>query len=122
MVWSGGLGWALEEITAITTPVPHVDAPYHYHPTSRGRPARRIDELPLEWFLAPAVRLMCDISRREADPVSDLEEALAGSITCGPATWSPHDRRDRFITARSTIASRDWGGKRCCGLWIRECG
>ncbi|GAA5344891.1 cyclase family protein [Planifilum fimeticola] len=78
LVWSGGLGWALEEITAITHTGTHVDAPYHYHPTSGGRPARRIDELPLEWFLAPAVRL--DVRHIEAGRrirVSDLEEALA---------------------------------------------
>jgi kynurenine formamidase len=35
----------------------HVDAPWHYGPTSEGRPARTIDELPLEWFFSDAVRL-----------------------------------------------------------------
>ena len=41
----------------------HVDAPWHYWPTSNheltpgGEPSPRIDELPLEWFFQPAVKL-----------------------------------------------------------------
>ncbi|MBV9539177.1 MAG: cyclase family protein [Acidisphaera sp.] len=41
----------------------HVDAPWHYFPTSNhelipgGEPSPRIDELPLEWFLQPGVKL-----------------------------------------------------------------
>lgn len=35
----------------------HVDAPYHYGPVSEGRPARTIDEIPLEWCCGPGVRL-----------------------------------------------------------------
>lgn len=54
---SGGLGWALEKITAITHTGTHVDAPYHYGPESEGKPARRIDEVPLEWCFSPGVRL-----------------------------------------------------------------
>jgi kynurenine formamidase len=57
LVYSGGLGWAVEEVQAITHTGTHVDAPYHYHPTSEGRPARRIDEVPLEWCFAPGVVL-----------------------------------------------------------------
>ena len=56
-VLSGGLGWAIEEVRAITHTGTHVDAPYHYAPTSEGRPARRIDEVPLEWCFAPGVVL-----------------------------------------------------------------
>lgn len=57
LVFSGGQGWAVEEVHAITHTGTHVDAPYHYHPTSAGKPARRIDEVPLEWCLAPGVVL-----------------------------------------------------------------
>jgi kynurenine formamidase len=57
LVYSGGLGWAVEEVQAITHTGTHVDAPYHYAPTSEGRPARRIDEVPLEWCFAPGVVL-----------------------------------------------------------------
>src|SRR5262245_44967336 len=49
LVWSGGLGWAVEEVRAITHTGTHVDAPFHYGPLSEGKPARTIDEVPLEW-------------------------------------------------------------------------
>src|SRR4051794_8069450 len=77
LVYSGGLGWAVEEVRAITHTGTHVDAPYHYAPTSEGRPARRIDEVPLEWCLAPGVRL--DVRHRAAGEFitpGDLELAL----------------------------------------------
>src|ERR1041384_4973760 len=55
LVYSNGLGWAIEEIHAITHTGTHVDAPYHYGPLAEGKPARRIDEVPLEWCYAPGV-------------------------------------------------------------------
>lgn len=77
LVASGGLGWAIEEVQAITHTGTHVDAPYHYGPQSAGRAARRIDEVPLEWCFAPGVVL--DM-RHKADgdliEISDLQEAL----------------------------------------------
>ena len=57
LVYSGGKGWAIEAVNAITHTGTHVDAPYHYAATSQGKPARRIDEVPLEWCLAPGVVL-----------------------------------------------------------------
>jgi len=57
LVYSDGQGWAVEEITAITHTGTHVDAPYHYGVTSAGRPARTIDEVPLEWCFQPGVKL-----------------------------------------------------------------
>jgi kynurenine formamidase len=35
----------------------HVDAPWHYYPTSEGKPARTIDQLPLDWFFHDGVVL-----------------------------------------------------------------
>lgn len=72
-----GLGWASETVTLITHAGTHVDAPWHYFPTSEGRPARRIDELPLDWFHRPGVRL--DLRAKpwgERIEVADLERAL----------------------------------------------
>ncbi len=57
LVWSAGQGWAIEQINAITHTGTHVDAPYHYGAESEGKPARTIDEIPLEWCLAPGVRI-----------------------------------------------------------------
>jgi kynurenine formamidase len=79
LVLSGGLGWAIEEVQAITHTGTHVDAPYHYGPTSEGKPARRIDEVPLEWCFAPGVVL--DVRHKAPGDfitVADLEGALAG--------------------------------------------
>jgi kynurenine formamidase len=76
-VYSGGLGWAVEEVQALTHTGTHVDAPYHYGPTSEGRPARTIDQVPLEWCFAPGVVL--DVRhKRPGDEitVADLEAAL----------------------------------------------
>jgi kynurenine formamidase len=77
LTWSGGLGWAVEEVRAITHTGTHVDAPYHYGPTSEGRPARRIDEVPLEWCFAPGVVL--DVRAKAPGDfitVDDLQNAL----------------------------------------------
>jgi kynurenine formamidase len=77
LVYSGGLGWAVEEVHAITHTGTHVDAPYHYGPTSEGRPARRVDEVPLEWCFAPGVVL--DVRHKAAGDfitVEDLERGL----------------------------------------------
>lgn len=78
LVYSQGKGWAIEEIQAITHTGTHVDAPYHYGPQSEGRPARRIDEVPLEWCFAPGVVL--DVRHKQPGEfitVEDLQAALA---------------------------------------------
>jgi kynurenine formamidase len=77
LVYSGGQGWAVEEVQAITHTGTHVDAPYHYGATSEGRPARTIDEVPLEWCFAPGVVL--DVTHKQAgDEITpaDLDAAL----------------------------------------------
>lgn len=52
-----GLGWANDNVTLNAHSGTHVDAPWHYFPTSGGRKARTIDELPLEWFFQDGVVL-----------------------------------------------------------------
>lgn len=77
LVDSGGMGWAVEEIRGITHTGTHVDAPYHYGPVSEGKPARTIDEVPLEWCFAPGVILdFRHKSPGEFITVDDLEKAL----------------------------------------------
>lgn len=50
----GGDGWALEKLTIYTHNGTHLDAPYHHHSTmSGGERAITIDEVPLDWCLAP---------------------------------------------------------------------
>ncbi len=73
-----GLGWAGERVTLGTHCGTHMDAPWHYGPSCKGRPARTIDEIPVEWCCAPGVLL--DL-REKADGQTiepdDLQRALA---------------------------------------------
>jgi len=73
-------GWAVETLTMGTHSSTHVDAPYHYNSKIAGEPAARVDELPLERFLAPGV--VIDATAREdgdalsvADVVKGIEKA-----------------------------------------------
>ena len=73
-----GLGWANDSVTMGAHAGTHVDAPWHYAPTSEGKRARTIDEVPLEWFYSEAVVL----DMRHKPPgsgitVDDLQQALA---------------------------------------------
>ena len=77
LVWSKGQGPAFEEVTTLTHAGTHVDAPWHYGAVSEGKPARRIDECPLEWFFSDGVRL--DVRHHgpnEKIEIPDLEHAL----------------------------------------------
>lgn len=73
----GGLGWANDNITLITHAGTHLDAPWHYHPTSGGEPAMTIDQVPLEWCYSDAVVLdMRHKSDGERIEVADVEGEL----------------------------------------------
>lgn len=53
-----GQGWAMEQVNISTHNGTHVDAPWHYHATMDGGVrAATIDELPLDWFVQPGVKL-----------------------------------------------------------------
>ena len=95
---------ATESVTASTHSGTHVDAPWHYGPTSEGRPARRIDEVPLEWLYGPGVVL--DVRHCEAGAeitVEDLERALAAI---------DHELSAGEIVALHTGTDRYWGSHR----------
>lgn len=69
--------WANEEIKLTPHTGTHVDAPWHYWPTSEGKPARTIDEMPLEWFYGDGVVL--DFTDKPSGfeiSVQDLQEKL----------------------------------------------
>ena len=71
-------GWAIEEFLRFGTHnSTHVDAPWHYNSEVAGKRAETIDELPLEWFHAPGVRL--DFTGRadgEVIEAGEIEAAL----------------------------------------------
>ena len=53
-----GEGWAIERVEISTHNGTHLDAPYHFASTmDRGKPALRIDEVPLEWCFQPGIKL-----------------------------------------------------------------
>jgi kynurenine formamidase len=99
-----GEGWALETITSLGTHnSTHVDAPYHYNSTVAGRPAQRIDELPLEWFYGPGVRV--DFTGRadgEAITAAEMRAALdaAGHQLAAGDIVLVQTGRDAFYGAR----------------------
>lgn len=72
------LGWANDIIKLSTHGTTHLDAPFHYAPVSEGKPAKTIDEVPLEWCYSDGVVL--DMSHKtdgEAIGADDLEQAVA---------------------------------------------
>jgi kynurenine formamidase len=70
--------FAAEEVAKISTHAgTHLDAPWHYGPSSEGRRAKKIDELPLEWCYGNGVVL--DLSYKNAGELitaKDVQEAL----------------------------------------------
>lgn len=123
LVYSQGQGWAVERIEAITHTGTHVDAPYHYAATSEGRPARTIDQVPLEWCLAPGVRL--DVRHIPAGAqirVSDLEAALAAI----PHRLSPGEIVLLWTGADERLGSPDYFAQPGLGhdevLWLVDQG
>jgi len=77
LVFSKGLGWAVETVHASTHAATHLDAPWHYGKTSEGKTAKTIDEVPLEWCYGDGVLL--DMRQKKAGElitVEDLKKAL----------------------------------------------
>jgi kynurenine formamidase len=73
----GGMGWTVERLTLSTHDGTHIDAPWHYGPTSGGKKARTIDELPLDWFYGDGVVLdMRHKKQGTGITVADLKKAL----------------------------------------------
>jgi len=100
-VYSKGHGWAVENLTVGSHTSTHIDAPYHYGAISEGRPARRIDEVPLEWCFGPGIVL--DMRHRkpgEVISVADLQQKLREIRY----TLSPSD-----IVMIHTGAAARWG-------------
>ena len=71
------LGWANETLKLSSHGTTHVDAPWHFGPTCQGRPARTIDQIPLDWFFGPGVVLDMRHKRpTDLIEVADIETAL----------------------------------------------
>jgi len=72
-----GLGYANDRVELISHAGTHLDAPWHYFPTSEGKKAKTIDEIPLEWCFSDGVVL--DFRQKEWGTLvteEDLEREL----------------------------------------------
>ena len=74
----GFIGWADDEIRKMGVhSTTHIDAPWHYAPTCEGKPAKTIDQIPLEWCFGEG--LVIDMKHKpdfEAITVADIETFL----------------------------------------------
>ena len=74
-------GWADDKIQSMGVhSTTHIDAPWHYGPTVAGKPAKTIDQIPLEWLTGPGV--VIDMSHKaDYDPISidDIKNDLQQS-------------------------------------------
>jgi kynurenine formamidase len=68
---------SLDVVTLPTHMGTHIDAPFHYGPTVQGEMGKTIDELPLEWFFNPAIKLdMRHKKPGEYITIPDIAKAL----------------------------------------------
>lgn len=72
-----GLFLSLEWVTATVHSGTHLDAPYHFGPSSEGKEARKIEDIPLEWCYGDGVVLDCsDKGVGEVICQEDIKKAL----------------------------------------------
>ena len=93
--------WAVEVVHALTHAGTHLDAPWHYGSVIAGKPAKTIDEVPLEWCYGDAVVL--DMRQKgvgEFITVSDVEQAL-GKIN--------YEVKPKDIVLFQTDGDKLWG-------------
>lgn len=119
-----GMALAMDFVEASTHTGTHVDAPLHYGPISNGKPAKSIDEVPLEWCYGDGVVL--SLTHKQAGDwirVGDLKEALARI----PYTLKPgdivllHTGADRLINTNAYLNGHP-GLDRQSVLWLVDQG
>ncbi len=74
----GFIGWADDTIQKMGVhSTTHIDAPWHYSPTCNGKPAKTIDQIPLEWCYGDGI--VIDMKHKpdfEAITVEDIQSFL----------------------------------------------
>ena len=74
----GFIGWADDSIQKMGVhSTTHIDAPWHYAPTCEGKPAKTIDEVPLDWCFGEG--MVIDMKHKpdfEAITKQDLQDFL----------------------------------------------
>lgn len=72
-----GLAWADDYLTIGVHMGTHMDAPWHYHPTSEGKKSKTIDQIPIEYCFSDGVIL--DMTHKKPGDlivVKDIKKAL----------------------------------------------
>jgi kynurenine formamidase len=92
---------AVEKLTLTTHSGTHLDAPWHYWPTSEGKPSKTIDQIPLEWCYGDGVVL--DMTHKKAGEEIAVQD-LKGAIEKIDYSLKPFD-----IVLLMTGASRYYG-------------
>lgn len=73
------IGWADDSIQQMGVhATTHLDAPWHYAPTSEGKPAKTIDQVPLEWCYGDGI--VIDMKHKpdfEAITITDIQQFLS---------------------------------------------
>lgn len=66
-------GWADDEIKKMGVhSTTHIDAPWHYAPTCMGKPAKTIDQIPLEWCFGEGI--VIDMKhKQDFDPITSKD-------------------------------------------------
>jgi kynurenine formamidase len=100
-VYSQGHGWAVENLTVGSHTATHIDAPYHYGATSEGKPAKRIDEVPLDWCFGPGV--VVDMRHKKPGEVIAVDDLRRELQRIG------HSLRPNDIVLIHTGAATRWG-------------
>jgi len=73
-----GMSQAWEEVTLSTHLGTHLDAPYHFYPTTAGKPAKTIDKVPLDWCIGNGIVLDLTYKKpRELITKEDILNALS---------------------------------------------
>lgn len=96
-----GLFSAVEKVTLTTHSGTHLDAPWHYWPTSEGKPSKTIDQIPLEWCFSDGVVL--DFMHKKAGEEIDTDDIQMALQRIG-YTLKPFD-----IVLLMTGASKSYG-------------
>jgi len=114
------VGWADDTITRMGVhSTTHIDAPWHYGPTTAGAPAKTIDQIPLERCIGPGVVLdMTHKADNTPITVADLEAAVAkaGAVLTEHTIVLIHTGRDRHLGTKAywktgtgmTAAGTEW--------------
>jgi kynurenine formamidase len=117
-------GWADDTITKMGVHSTHIDAPWHYGPTSGGERAQTIDEMPLEKCIGPGVVL--DLTHKADDDAitpADLQAALAktGATLDARSIVLIRTGRDKYMGTKEFF-SRGTGMSAAATEWLLDQG